>query len=51
VARSLLHAQALSLPHPSGRSALLLEAPLPEDLAALFRKVACSPPAGALPGA
>jgi RluA family pseudouridine synthase len=34
LARTPLHAAALRVPHPSGRGYLLVEAPLPEDLAA-----------------
>ncbi len=45
VARSLLHAQALAIPHPAGR-ALLLEAPLPEDLSGFFTRAGVATPAG-----
>lgn len=44
--RCLLHAQGLLLPHPRTGRPLLLEAPLPEDLAQVFRRDGVTPPSG-----
>lgn len=44
--RCLLHAQALLLCHPRSGESLLLEAPVPEDLAAFFRNAGTAPPRG-----
>lgn len=47
--RCLLHAQALALPHPRTGAPLLLEAPVPDDLAAFFRAAGVTAPHGAVP--
>lgn len=44
--RCLLHAQGLELPHPQTGRAVLFEAPLPEDLARVFRSAGVTPPVG-----
>ncbi len=41
--RPLLHAWRLSLPHPSGRGTLAVEAPLPADLADVLRRHGIDP--------
>jgi 23S rRNA pseudouridine1911/1915/1917 synthase len=46
VARCLLHAQGLRLAHPHSGAPLLLEAPVPEDLARFFRQAGLEPPKG-----
>ncbi len=46
VSRCLLHAQALSLPHPRTGAPLLIEAPVPEDMLDLLRADGISPPSG-----
>jgi tRNA pseudouridine65 synthase len=44
--RLLLHARALELPHPQGGEPLRLEAPLPDELAGLFRSFGWQDPEG-----
>jgi 23S rRNA pseudouridine1911/1915/1917 synthase len=44
--RCLLHAQGLALQHPTRGTPLLLEAPVPEDLARLFVAAGLAPPSG-----
>jgi 23S rRNA pseudouridine1911/1915/1917 synthase len=46
IGRTLLHAQALQLAHPTSAERLCLEAPLPEDLAAFFNRSGVSAPKG-----
>ena len=46
VPRCLLHAQALSLRHPLSGASLLLEAPLPDDLARFFADAGLRAPEG-----
>ncbi len=48
IARCLLHAQALQLIHPVTGAPLLLEAPVPEDLARFFAAAAVALPSGPL---
>ena len=45
--RCLLHAQALSIRHPETGAWVYLEAPLPADLAAFFKRAGVSVPCGA----
>jgi tRNA pseudouridine32 synthase/23S rRNA pseudouridine746 synthase len=47
VSRLMLHALRLTFPHPDGRGKFTLEAPLPEDIAALCRAIELAIPAGA----
>ncbi|MBI3181748.1 MAG: RluA family pseudouridine synthase [Myxococcales bacterium] len=46
--RCLLHAQALALKHPRTGEELALEAPVPEEMLAFFRRAKVEPPSGRL---
>jgi 23S rRNA pseudouridine1911/1915/1917 synthase len=48
IPRTLLHAQALAVKHPGSKAPLLLEAPLPEELARWFALVQVDAPRGPL---